>query len=38
MERFEPWVIFLFLFFIAAGVHDISKDVKAIRKKLDEQK
>jgi len=31
-------MIFMFLLFIAAGVHDISKDVKALRKKMDEQK
>jgi len=35
MEQLEFWVIFVFLVFIAVGVHDISKDVKAIRKKMD---
>jgi hypothetical protein len=35
MARLDFWVIFVLLFFIAAGVHDISKDVKAIRKKME---
>lgn len=38
MPRLEFWVIFVFLIFIAAGVHDISKDVKALREKMEKVK
>jgi hypothetical protein len=38
MNQIEIWATFMFLLFIAVGVHDISKDVKAIRKKIEAQK